>query len=96
MRKIVLHKGRSFLCATADVFTKTTMANAPATAGSRGTENASAADGLRKKLNGWKPKSRNLKMKGMKMLDRVTAVACLFAALFLAVQVGIGIGLGGW
>lgn len=47
-------------------------------------------------MNGWKPKSRNLKMKGMKMLDRVTAVACLFAALFLAVQVGIGIGRGMW
>lgn len=75
---------------------KITMASAPATAGSRGTGNASAASAMRKKMNGWKPKSRNLKMKGMKMLDRVTAVACLFAALFIAVQVGIGIGRGVW
>ena len=72
------------------------MENAPATAGSRGTGNASAASAMRKKMNGWNPKSRNLKMKGMKMLDRVTAVACLFAALFLAVHVGIGIGRGMW
>lgn len=69
---------------------------AHAASGSRGTVNASAASALRKKLNGWEPKSRNLKMKGMKMLDRVTAVACLFAALFIAVQVGIGIGRGVW
>ena len=30
------------------------------------------------------------------MLDRVTAAVCLFAALFIAVQVGIGIGRGMW
>ena len=30
------------------------------------------------------------------MLDRLTAAVCLFAALFIAVQVGIGIGRGMW
>ena len=75
---------------------KITMANAPATAGSRGTENVSAASALRKNLNGGTQKPSNMKMKGMRMLDRLTAAVCLFAALFLAVQVGIGIGRGVW
>ena len=57
----------------------------------RGTVNVSAADGLKKK-----PNASNLKMKRTTMLDRITAAVCLFAALFLAVQVGIGIGRGMW
>lgn len=68
---------------------KTTMANAGVTESQRGTVNVSAADGLRKKPNA---QTR----RGKTMLDRVTAVACLFAALFIAVQVGIGIGRGVW
>ena len=70
---------------------KITTANAGVTGKHRGTGNASAANGLKKK-----PNARNLKMKGMKMLDRVTAAVCLFAAMFIAVQVGIGIGRGVW
>ena len=66
---------------------------AHAAAGSRGTENVSAADGLRKKPNGWKP---NAQTRRGKMLDRLTAAVCLFAAMFIAVQVGIGIGRGVW
>lgn len=61
---------------------------------SRGTVNASAADGLRKKPNGWKQNAQT--RRGKTMLDRLTAAVCLFAAMFIAVQVGIGIGRGMW
>ena len=90
--KNIPQNGKEFLCATVIASMKTGMEVAHGDR-YRGTVNVSAADGLKKKPNGWKP---NAQTRRGKMLDRITAAVCLFAALFIAVQVGIGIGRGMW